>query len=708
MDESVTTYKLESRVKRSNTYCEQDGMETESEKDLTESIKVSYTRRKFIGKRWRILCSVTDCEKVVSKQGFCSQHYAESVGIARKNKKSKRNKWERHCDIYNCEWLAVKHGLCKNHLNEYEEFSQTSTGLPTVRLNRCSLQSYIEQSIFNDQDSQTIPSQQNSSIDSISAQFETPPDSNELITEIPSLNIDNGRKNCEEQLNNWMQTMVDKIQQKYRELQMELDQLHSYIETNQDQWKSSLKDRMETKVRSILMAQLKLHETDGSELTKARDELLRAQKFYNLLNSQTMITVSTAKDNEIDLLSPRLAFSNVIVDGFTSIDKIIPKTNAEIIEQLNQQAIDLMNNEAENIFLPDLDPVAFDPLMNTETIVENQFMESDTSLPVLYNTNQSMNNNTEQADFSSIESIINNTNDSNSLSTIIENQRTDLISWFFQDHQSELEKIITNPENRMELNLTSKNLTCSDMEIVSQYALQDNKTLIQLDLSRNQIKDIGARYLNTGLQLSQTLTILDLSHNQIGDAGISELSIGLKSNEILTTLDLSDNQIKNEGAQFLGAILELNTTLTTLNLSKNCIECQGVIDLSNALHLNHTLSSLNLSANQTKDEGAQYLSFMLQSNKTLATLNLSKNDIQNKGAYDLSFALQRNQALLSLNLSENQIGDQGGEDLCTALKLNETLTKLDLTSNTIKAEILSGISSALTSNMIRKINNENM
>ncbi|CAF1017443.1 unnamed protein product [Adineta steineri] len=530
----------------------------------------------------------------------------------------------------------------------------------------------------------------------------------ELITEIPSLNIDNGRKNCEEQLNNWMQTMVDKIQQKYKELQMELDQLHSYIETNQDQWKSSLKDRMETKVRSVLMAQLKLHETDGSELTKARDELLRAQKFYNLLNSQTMITVSTAKDNEIYLLSPSLSFSNVIVDGFTSIDKIIPKTNAEIIEQLNQQAIDLMNNETENIFLPDLDPVAFDLLMNTETIVENQFMASDTSLPVLYNTNQSMNNNTEQADFSSIESIINNANDSNSLSTIIQNQRTDLISWFFQDHQSELEKIITNPENRMELNLTSKNLTCSDMEIVSQYALQDNKTLIQLDLSRNQIKDIGARYLNTGLQLSQTLTILDLSHNQIGDAGISELSIGLKSNETLTTLDLSDNQIKNEGAQFLGAILELNTTLTTLNLSKNCIECQGVIDLSNALHLNHTLSSLNLSANQTKDEGAQYLSFMLQSNKTLTTLNLSKNDIQNKGAYDLSFALQRNQALLSLNLSENQIGDQGGEDLCTALKLNETLTKLDLTSNTIKAEILSGISSALTSNMIRKINNENM
>ncbi|CAF1112619.1 unnamed protein product [Adineta steineri] len=381
----------------------------------------------------------------------------------------------------------------------------------------------------------------------------------EFIAEIPSLNIDSGRKNCEEQLNGWLQTTIDKIQQKYKELQVELDRLHNYIETNQDQWKTSLKDRMETKVRSVLTTQLKLREIDGSELTKARDELLRAQKLYNLLNSQTMITVSNAKDNEIDLLSPRLAFSNVIVDGFTSIDKIIPKTNAEIIEQLNEQAIDLMNNETDNVLLSNIDQIASDLLINTESIEDIHFMDTNICQLVLDNTNQSMNNNTEQADFSVIESIINNTNNSDNLSTNIEIRESDLISWFFQDHQSDLEQIITNPENRMELNLTSKNLSCSDMKIVSHYALQNNKTLIQLDLSRNQIKDIGACHLSIGLQLNQTLTILDLSHNQIGDTGISELSVGLKSNKILTTLDLSDNQIKNEGARFLSAILKLNT-----------------------------------------------------------------------------------------------------------------------------------------------------
>ncbi|CAF4182237.1 unnamed protein product, partial [Adineta steineri] len=416
----------------------------------------------------------------------------------------------------------------------------------------------------------------------------------EFITEIPSLNIDSGRKNCEEQLNNWLQTTIDKIQQKYKEFQVELDQLHNYIETNQDQWKSSLKDRMETKVRSILMTQLKLREIDGSELTKARDELLRAQKLYNLLNSQTMITVSNTKNHEIDLLSPSLSFSNVIVDGFTSIDKIISKTNAEIIEQLNQQAIDLMNNETDNVLLSNIDQIASDLLINTESIEDIHFMDTNICQLVLDNTNQSMNNNTEQADFSVIESIINNTNNSDNLPTNIEIRESDLISWFFQDHQSDLEQIITNPENRMELNLTSKNLSCSDMKIVSHYALQNNKILIQLDLSRNQIKDIGACHLSIGLQLNQTLTILDISHNQIGDAGISELSVGLKSNKILTTLDLSDNQIKNQGARFLSAILKLNTALTTLNLSENDIKNKGATCLSTALQLNQTLLSLNL------------------------------------------------------------------------------------------------------------------
>ncbi|CAF1112602.1 unnamed protein product [Adineta steineri] len=725
MDESVTTYIMKTRTNNCNQNCEQDDlcpqncMET-CQKNLIESTELIHKKQKFNGKRWHKLCIINNCEKQVQRDDLCCRHFTEkrkqqkvagNIGVIHMNQKFNGCRWQRVCSIDNCDKYAVKNGLCRRHTPRDAKKPQSSAKSKRVRVNKNSRKNHTEHNAFDDLDnSQTISSQQNSSIYSISAQFESPPNStatvaqsdisrcsmtcvstdirndasdttvdkehsemntkkcqyqiptnddqqchmlstyqcshcssvfclkhaskhqeDELIAEIPSLNIDSGRKNCEEQLNYWIRMMVNKLQQQYKEFQMELDRLHNYIEMNKNQWKTSLKDRMETQVRSILLAQLELNEIDGSELTKARDELLRAQKLCDLLNSQAIITTSTAKDDEIDLFTPRLCFSNVIVDGFNWIYEILPKPNAEITK------LDVALSKINNI--------TTDPLVDTETIEDNHFVDSDNSPFVLNNTNQSMNSNNKQIDCSSIESTMNNTNNSNNLSINIENQKSNSTSWLFQYHQNDLEQIITNPENRMELNLTSKNLNCSDMKIISHYALQNNKILTQLNLSRNQIKDTGAHYLSIGLQLNQTLTILDLSHNQIGDAGISELSVGLKSNKILTTLDLSANKIK--------------------------------------------------------DEGARFLSIMLQSNKTLTTLNLSENDIKNKGATCLSTALQLNQTLLSLNLCNNRIGDQGGRHLYNALKSNQTLTKLDLASNIIKNEILCDISSALTSNMIK-------
>ncbi|CAF1018177.1 unnamed protein product [Adineta steineri] len=708
MDESVTTDKMIISINNCDKNCKQDGlcsqnfMET-SQKNLIESTALIHKKQKFNGKRWHKLCIINNCEKQVQRDDLCCRHFTEkrrqqkvvgNIGVIHMNQKFNGCRWQRVCSGDNCDKYAVKNGLCRRHTPRDAKKPQSSAKSKRVRVNKNSTKNHTEHNAFDDlDDSQTIPPQQNFPTDSVSAQFESPPDSiatvaqsdisrcsmtcvstdirtdasertadnehsemnmkkcqyqiptnddqkchmpstyqcshcssvfclkhgakhqedvkeeinylldetQELIAEIPSLNIDSGRKNCEEQLNYWIRMMVNKLQQQYKEFQMELDRLHNYIEMNKNQWKSSLKDRMETQVRSILLVQLGLNEIDGSELTKARDELLRAQKLCDLLNSQAIITTSTAEDNEIDLFTPRLCFSNVIVDGFNWIYEILPKPNAEITK------LDVALSKINNI--------TTDPLVDKETIEDNHFGDSDTSPLVLSNTNQSMNSNNKQVDYSPIESTMNNTNNSNNLSTNIENQKSNSTSWLFQYHQNDLEQIITNPENHIELNLTSKNLNCSDMKIVSHYALQNNKTLIQLDLSRNQIKDIGACHLSIGLQLNQTLTILDLSHNQIGDTGISELSVGLKSNKILATLDLSANKIK--------------------------------------------------------DEGARFLSIMLRSNKALTTLNLSENDIKNKGATCLSTALQLNQTLLSLNLSNNRIGDQGGRHLCNALKSNQ-------------------------------------
>ncbi|CAF1038279.1 unnamed protein product [Adineta steineri] len=568
MDESITTYKMKTRTNNCNQNCEQDDlcpqncMET-SQKNLIESTALIHKKQKFNGKRWHKLCIINNCEKQVQRDDLCCRHFTEkrkqqkvagNIGVVHMNQKFNGCRWQRVCGVDNCDKYAVKNGLCRRHTPRDAKKPQSSAKSNRVRVNKNSTKNHTEYNTFDDlEDSQTIPSQQNSSIDSISAQFESPPDSiatvaqsdisrcsmtcvstdirndasdttvdkghskmniktcqyristnddqnchmpstyqcphcssifclkhaakhqedlkeeinylldetQELITEIPSLNIDSGRKNCEEQLNYWIRMMVNKLQQQYKEFQIELEQLHNYIEMNQDQWKTSLKDRMETQVRSILLAQLELNEIDGSELTKARDELLRAQKLCDLLNSQAIITTSTAKDDEIDLFTPRLSFSNVIVDGFNWIYEILPKPNAEITKL--------------NVALSKINNITTDPVVDTETIEDNHFGDSNTTPLVLNNTNQSMNSNNEQIDCSSIESTMNNTNNSNNLSINIENQKSNSTSWLFQYHQNDLEQIITNPENHIELNLTSKNLNCSDMKIVSHYALQNNK-----------------------------------------------------------------------------------------------------------------------------------------------------------------------------------------------------------------------------------------
>ncbi|CAF4050193.1 unnamed protein product [Adineta steineri] len=425
MDESVTTYIMKTRTNNCNQNCEQDDlcpqncMET-CQKNLIESTELIHKKQKFNGKRWHKLCIINNCEKQVQRDDLCCRHFTEkrkqqkvagNIGVIHMNQKFNGCRWQRVCSAGTCDKYAVKNGLCRRHTPRDAKKTQSSAKSNRVRVNKNSTKNHTEYNTFDDlEDSQTISSQQNSSTYSISAQFESPPDSiaTELIAEIPSLNIDSGRKNCEEQLNYWIRMMVNKLQQQYKEFQMELDRLHNYIEMNKNQWKTSLKDRMETKVRSILMTQLELNEIDGSELTKARDELLRVQKLCDLLNSQAIITTSTAKDNEIDLFTPRLCFSNVIVDGFNWIYEILPKPNAEIMKL--------------DVALSNIDQIASGSLADTEIIEDNHFVESDTSPFILNNTNQSMNSNNKQVDRSPIEPTMNNTNNSNNLSINIENQ----------------------------------------------------------------------------------------------------------------------------------------------------------------------------------------------------------------------------------------------------------------------------------------------
>ncbi|CAF4963020.1 unnamed protein product, partial [Rotaria sp. Silwood1] len=111
--------------------------------------------------------------------------------------------------------------------------------------------------------------------------------------------------------------MHDKIDQKYNELRMTIEQFHTLIELKKDHWKIELANRMEVNIGYVLMEQLQKDEVDGVEVNKALDEFFRITHLYNLLNNHSLIDVINEEDNPVDLKAPRLIFPNVDIDGFT-------------------------------------------------------------------------------------------------------------------------------------------------------------------------------------------------------------------------------------------------------------------------------------------------------------------------------------------------------------------------------------------------------
>ncbi|XP_078358279.1 uncharacterized protein LOC144643036 [Oculina patagonica] len=229
-------------------------------------------------------------------------------------------------------------------------------------------------------------------------------------------------------------------------------------------------------------------------------------------------------------------------------------------------------------------------------------------------------------------------------------------------------------------------------------ALKWNSSLTVLNLSKNNIGDIGATGLTEALQKNTSLTLLNLSKNNIGDVGATGLAEALKDNTSLTFLDLSDNNIGDVGATGLAKALQDNTSLTRLALSGSNIGDHGAAGLASALKENISLAVLALSGNNIGDHGASGLAGALQENKSLTKLVLSGNNIGDEGATGLAAALRENKSLTKLYLYDNNIGAHGASGLASALKMNNSLRVLNLYRNHVDDVGATSLAGALLEN----------
>ncbi|XP_062396969.1 NACHT, LRR and PYD domains-containing protein 12-like [Sardina pilchardus] len=252
------------------------------------------------------------------------------------------------------------------------------------------------------------------------------------------------------------------------------------------------------------------------------------------------------------------------------------------------------------------------------------------------------------------------------------------------DLQTSEEKLLfglRNPNCHLEkLRFVGCKLTDKSCEIVA-IVLQSSNSLMELDLSHNNLGDPGVQLLSKGLSSPHCkLQTLRLIKCGISDEGYVLLALTLMSNpSCMKDLGVSNNHPGESAQKLLSATLEdphhkvEAIQLNQCHLSK--ASCEMMASGLQSVHSH--LRELDMSDNDLQDEGVKLLCVGLRDPQCkLETLRLSGCLITHEGCSLLSSALKSNPSYLKqLDLSYNHPGDSGVRELTD--RLNDPSCKLE-------------------------------
>lgn len=286
-------------------------------------------------------------------------------------------------------------------------------------------------------------------------------------------------------------------------------------------------------------------------------------------------------------------------------------------------------------------------------------------------------------------------------------------------YNDDIFKIIVNKLgnciNLQMLTLSSNNITSVGLEELC-YNIIKCKLIHTFNISDNRFdfnSNVFVQLANT-LKNLEYLSSLDISSNDLGDIGFSAVAAALPSCLKLSFLNLSNINISKIGLGILGGVLPMCRELETLDFSNNELREIGMSKFISALPLCQKLKSIDISDNELGEIGinifttvlpqCQVLSFIkigsncittnglnifakaiINSNlrSRLSTLDISNTNINDGGIFILKDFLPKCLVLSNLNLSNTckDITFSGLKSLAKTFILCEQLSCLDITSN---------------------------
>lgn len=219
--------------------------------------------------------------------------------------------------------------------------------------------------------------------------------------------------------------------------------------------------------------------------------------------------------------------------------------------------------------------------------------------------------------------------------------------------------------------------------------LKSNKNFIDIIKSKQNLINLNItscylgskiKYFVEGINLSN-IKKLNLTNNNIRNEGCKYIAELLKINKLLISLDLTYNKLSYIGIKIIANALKHNNTLKDLYLASNNVNCDGIKYLIDSLINNKILQKLDLKYNKIKSNGLEYISNFLKTNNTLKELDLMSNNLILDDVKYFVEILKNNCNLKILLFNDIKLNTKYVELLLDTLKYNYSIRELGYTYN---------------------------